>query len=167
MPIAVPEWVLTREFDAEREQVVDSQFALADFWTEELKRIDPHLSVVWTKPSAAAAGLEPERWHIRRENPETLDSYFPLVGDNGEYREPGQWMLHELEAGDLWNPRVHRDREDARRRLREVKRRAKARETEQRRDEMALAARAARRMKGESGFTKRNDLKGKPTEHSV
>jgi hypothetical protein len=154
MPIVLPDWVMAQEIDHERERQVDAQMLAARFWNDELKRIDQHLSLVWVSESATEPDLEPGRWHIRRQNPETLDSYWPLVGDHGEYKEPGDWMLQELKAGDLWNPRVHRDKEEVKRRLREVRRRAKARKAEQRRDEMATAVRAAKRLRGESQFTK-------------
>jgi hypothetical protein len=154
MPLVIPDWIAARELDREKERQVDAQMEAARLWNEELRRIDSHLSLVWVNESATEPDLHPGRWHIKRQNPETLDSYWPLVGDRGEYREPGEWMLRELQAQDLWNPRVHRDKEEARRRLREARRRAKAREAEQRRDEMALSVRAAKRLRGESQFEK-------------
>jgi hypothetical protein len=166
MPLVLPEKVYAAEVDRLREAEMEQQDALAKFWTKELQAIDPYLECWKAGRHTGSPDLLPGHWYIRRRNPETVDSYWPLCGDEGEYREPGEWMLRDLEAADLWNPRVHRDKEEARRRLREARRRAKAREVESRRDEMALAARAAKRMKSETGFTKRTDLKGKPTEHS-
>lgn len=140
---------------------MESQDALAKLWTQELRQIDPYLECWKAGRMTGSPDLLPGHWYIRRRNPETLDSYWPLCGLHGEYREPGEWMLEELKAADLWNPRVHRSRKEAGERLRTARRRAKAREAEQRRDEMALAATAARRMRSETGFTKRTDLKGK------
>lgn len=155
MALALPSEILAANAEMEREAVKD--IAEAARWTDELKRLDPHLSVVWV-PEEAANFDDPGRWHLRKQIPGDYDEWWPLLGPNGEYRAPGSWLLDTLSANDLWNPAVHRSKQEAREKHRRLKVRAKEREREQRRDEMALANRAARRLRGDSGFTKRTDL---------
>lgn len=136
---------------------VQEDAAEARYWNEELKRIDPTLSLVFV-PANATEFDHRDCWQLRKEIPGEYDEYWPLLTDEGGYKAPGSWLLDALTANDMWNPRVHRSRQEAKAKHREAKRRAKEREAEQRQDEMALAHRAAKRLKGDSGFTKRTDL---------
>ncbi|HEX7246417.1 MAG TPA: hypothetical protein VF245_12730 [Solirubrobacterales bacterium] len=162
MPVAIPRDILEANQQLERQSIKD--IAEAARWTEELRRIDPTLSVVWV-PENATNFDHPARWHLRKQIPGTYDEWWPLLhgavsrdpSDTG-YIAPGSWLLDNLTAGDMWNPRVHRSRKEAREKHREAKRRARAREAEQRQDEMALAHRAANRIRGDGGLTKRTDL---------
>lgn len=146
---------------AEMEKQAEFHTELAEHWTKELRRIDPYLEIVWVGERVDHPDLYPARWHVFRNNPEGPPSAWPLIGDEGEYREPGAWVLDEMRAADMYNDRVHRDKADARRRLQEAKNRQKKLEAEQRKDEATLAVRAARRMRGDSGMYTRTDLKGK------
>jgi hypothetical protein len=150
----------------ERQSVSD--IAESVRWTEELRRIDPSLEVTWV-PEQATEFEHPARWHVRKRIPGDFDEWWPLLTDAkdvaegnarevGAYKAPGSWLLHALTAADMWNPRVHRSKKEARAKLREAKTRAREREAEQRQDEMALANRAAKRIKGDGGLTKRTDL---------
>jgi len=89
--------------DMEREAEADGQIGRALATDAMLKDLDPRLELVWIKSGATAPGLIPSRWHIRRRNEETLDSYFPLVGPNGEYVEPNSGHLEMMRRNDLWN----------------------------------------------------------------
>lgn len=155
MPVAIPSDILEANAQMEREAVKD--IAEAARWTEELKRIDPSLSVVWV-PDVATNFDNPGRWHLRKQIPGDYDEWWPLLTETGGYKAPGSWLLDTLSASDMWNPRVHRSKKEARAKHREAKRRAREREREQRQDEMALAARAANRINGDGGLTKRMDL---------
>lgn len=155
MPVAIPRDILEANAEMEREAVKD--IAEAARWTDELRRIDPTLSVVWV-PEEATNFDHPGRWHLRKQIPGTYDEWWPLLTESGGYRAPGSWLLDNLTASDMWNPRVHRSRKEAREKHRQAKLRARAREAEQRQDEMALAHRAANRIRGDAGLTKRTDL---------
>lgn len=156
MPLAIPEEIRQANAQMEREAVRD--IAEAARWTEELKHIDPSLSVVWV-PENATNFDNPGRWHVRKAIPGDFDEWWPLLEQPGDrYKGPGLWLLEALKANDLWNPRVHRSKQEARDKHRRAKVRARAREQEQRRDEMALAYRAANRVRGDAGLTKRTDL---------
>lgn len=126
---------------------------------KELKAIDPSLSLIFAPPGARDVGLLPGRWHIRKDIPNAPDEFWPLVGPNDSYREPGAWVLDEFNANDLWDRRVHRDKKEARRKLREARLRAQKNEAEARAEEIDFQARAARRVRGLSGLSKRTDLK--------
>lgn len=159
MSLLVPASVAAEQINAELERQADEHMAEAAHWTEELRRIDRSLGLVWVPPSAEDPELLPARWHIRKRIPGSVDAYIPLVGPENSYRPPGAWMLDWLTANDLWNPSVHRDKQEAKEKLREARRRAKALEGEQRRDEMELAARAALRLRDDRGLTKSSAAK--------
>lgn len=156
LPVAVLE-------DAERRgqaNAASRSDALMRKWTEELRRIDPYLTVVYVA-KCDHPDLVPYCYHVRREIPDGADEYWPLIDeDTGERREPGGWLLEALKANDMYNPRVHRDKKEAGEKRRAAKVRARKLESEQRVDEMALAASAAQRLRGPSGFTKRTDKIG-------
>lgn len=125
----------------------------------ELKAIDPSLSLAFAPPGADDVGLLPGRWHVRKEVPNAPDEFWPLVGPDDSYREPGAWVLDEFQANDLWDRRVHRDKKEAKRKLREARVRAKRLEAEQRADEIAYNATVARRVRDERGLTKSSQAK--------
>jgi hypothetical protein len=154
MPLYLPNSVLE---DAERRgqvKAAERSDALMRYWTEELRRIDPYLTLVWVA-KCDHPDLVPHCYHIRRNVPDGADEYWPLIGDNpGERREPGSWMLEELKANDMFNPRVHRSKREAAERRRQAKVRAKQTEEEQRVDEMTVDAAAAYRLRGPSQLTK-------------
>lgn len=159
-----PSYVQSEE-DAEREKLVDAVLKNAEHWTRELRQLDPYLSLVRIGDDAdPRTGLLPGCWYIRKRIPEGSDEWMPLIGnpgepDEGQYREPGPWILDLLNEHDMWNPRSHRNRSEAQQRLRDAKARARAREREQRYDEGLLAARSASRLRSEKGLTHRTDLK--------
>lgn len=153
MSIYLPASAVAEQINAEMERQADEHMAEAAKWTEELRRIDRNLALVWVGPGADDADLVPARWHIRKRMPGTVDAYIPLVGPDDTYRAPGAWILDWLNANDLWNPSVHRSKQEAKEKLREARRRAKALETEQRQDHMREAARAALRLRGDRGLT--------------
>lgn len=126
---AVPEHVL---FDMEREAQADAQIGRAQAIDKEIKARYPNCELVWVGERADAPDLIPARWHIRRRARDQgyMDSYFPWVGDDGEYREPDMGIVTMLERGDLWKRNVveeiRRKREEDR--LRVEKLRAATRE---------------------------------------
>lgn len=159
MPLILPESAEVAAWKAEQALQVESKVREMEHWDEELKRIDPSLSLIVAKPGSEDVGLLPGRWHVVKEIPGAPDEYWPLVGPNDSYREPGAWVLDEFNANDLWNPAVHRNKKEARQKIVEARARAKRLLAEQRVDELDFQARAARRVKGEGGLTKRTDLK--------
>lgn len=151
--------------DIERERLVDDarrQDYLAKALTKELKRLDPYLEIVYigervsqVKPEDGAPGVVPGRWHVVRHNPETVDSYFPIMGLNGEFREPTFKLIEDMKEADLWRKGALQDLRD--RQIKAADRRAyeKRHILEGKKDEAALAYRAAKRVPGEGGMTKR------------
>lgn len=160
MPLILPESAEVAAWKAEQAEQVESKVREVERLERELKSIDPSLSLIVAKPGSEDVGLIPGRWHVQKSIPNAPDEFWPLVGPNDEYREPGAWVLEEFQANDLWDPRVHRTKQEARRKLREARVRAKRLEAEQRIDEVEYNAQAARRVKGEEGLRKRTDLKG-------
>jgi hypothetical protein len=162
MPLILPESAEVAAWKAEQAEQVEAKVREVEHWDQELKRIDPSLSLVVAKPGSEDVGLMPGRWHVVKAIPNAPDEYWPLVGPNDEYREPGAWVLEEFKAADLWDGRVARDKKELKRKLREAKVRAKELLREQRTEEVEYQARAARRVRGESGLSKRTDLKASP-----
>lgn len=141
--------------DLEAERFIEERLEVARYWDRELQRLDPRLSLVWVNENATSPGLVPGRWHIRRENEQTADSFIPVVGPEDEYRDMGSDVLERLKAADRWNDAVERERK---RRAERAKRRAahdRELRAEQRRDVMAETIRVASRVAGEGGMRKR------------
>lgn len=157
--LLLPEHVQAQVINDEIEEQVALESEEGRYWEKELKRIDPGLELVQASGSADDPELEPGVWYIRKRIPGQVDHYIPLTGPTGARRLPGAWMLEWLDASDLWNPRVHRDRKEAKRKLSEARQRAKKLRAEQRQDVMAEAVRAARRIRDDRGMNHRSDLK--------
>lgn len=160
MNLLVPESVEAERINAEIESQVDAQIEAAQHWNRELKRIDPGLSLVLGKENADDMELRAGYWAIRKVVPGSVDAYIVLQGPDGQYREPGSWMLEMLQGADMWNDRRRHEREEIKRRIQISKERAYETEKEARLDEAELAVRAAKRLRGPEGFEKRTDLKG-------
>ena len=150
MPLILPESAEIAAWKAEQALQVEAKTQEIEHWDRELKRIDPGLSLVVAKPGSEDTGLLPNRWHICKYVPDGPDEYWPLVGPDDSYREPGGWMLDELKASDLWDPRVFRDKKEARRKLHEAKVRAKELLREQAQDEYKASLTAMGRLRGDS-----------------
>ena len=124
----------------------------------ELQQMDPHLQVVWIGerfPEGIIPGASPGRWHLRRNPPDGIDSYWPVEGPDGEYRDLGMDLVEKMKAADLWKPGAVEElnRRKYRRAAREAK--EKALLAEQADDMVKEDIRAADRMRGDGGMTKR------------
>jgi len=147
---------------------VDRQIEESKELLGQLQAVDPHLSLVLVAENADPDDWDyPGYWYLKKRIPGSVDAYFPLAGPNGERLVPGPWVLDELRAEDLWNPAVHRDKQDAKRRMREARERAKVTEAEQRQDEMAVAYRAAMRVNGDGGMRRNASRKGSPQPKEI
>jgi len=166
MPLALPESYEAQQINREIEQQVDEQIEVGEYWSRELQRIDRGLSCVLGKENAADTELKAGYWHIRKRVPGSVDAYICLQGDEGQYREPGAWILEMLQGADMWDDRVKQDRKRIQRHVAEAKQRAQQTEKEAKLDEADLAMRAAKRLRGPSGFEKRTDLKGHASRSS-
>jgi hypothetical protein len=129
----------------------------------ELRKIDPRLRVRFVEPRAGelppserGPGMIPGRWHIKLLT-EPQNAYFPITGPDWEYRDPDLAVVEEMKARDLWR----RGALDEIRKGEEAAGRDRVRqeilEGEQRRDETALAYRAAKRVRGDGGEHRRTD----------
>ena len=153
----------SKEMNAKREALTDKQtlehIRKSKWLSRELREIDPMLDVVYIGEKAPAEfpDIIPGRWHICRKSSDGghLDTYFPLVGPNGEYREPGAWLIDEFKARDLWNPKNMEDLMTRQHKMREDAMRKSQLDREGKVDNAAAAARAALRVPGEGGMTKR------------
>jgi hypothetical protein len=136
----------------ERAEFVDRAAKAGKLLEAHLKAtMDPALEVVFVRhdidpeylPPSAVAG----RWHVRRKNPmPALPTYMPILAPDGGYRDPDSGVPAELAERDLTRPgaverAIERGRVDNQRGSR-----AKALETEQRRDEVLSDFQTARRM---------------------
>lgn len=166
MPLILPESAEVAAWKAEQALQVESKVREMEHWDQELKRIDPGLSLVVAKPGSEDEGLMPGRWHVCKHVPNGPDEFWPLVGPNDEYREPGGWILDEFNANDLWDPRVHRSKREAKQKLSEARARVKRLYNEQKADEMKLAYEASQRLRSEAGLKERTDLKGHASRSS-
>lgn len=156
--------------NVEREQMVDKQLHKAQALAIALRDLDPNLELVFFGERAEDIyGIVPGRWHVRRNNKDTgaPDSYLPIQGRKGEYREPDFGVIDDLRRNDLW-------RKGALDRLdpyghEETARAEKARrlEAEAQAEEVSANARAALRVSGDGGMTARKWGRGKATKGVV
>src|ERR1041384_2699472 len=107
--LLVPREIVAEEINSEIAEQLVAEDAEAKLWTKELQQIDPTLELRRASPSASDPELEPGQWVVRKKIPGDVDAYIPLPPG----RPPGSWILEWLSAADLWNPRVHRDRKEA------------------------------------------------------
>lgn len=127
----------------------------------ELEKLDRHLRVCFVDPEAAnnrirdkAPGIRPGRWHVVRRNPGHVDSWFPLTGPNGEYRDPGMDVIDAMKALDLWRPGALKELRDREARAALTRERQVDLEREQHRDDIAADHRAALRTHSMAGTEK-------------
>ena len=52
------------------------------YFDRELQAMDPRLSLVKASESATETGLKPGFWHIKRDNEQTMATYYPLQGED-------------------------------------------------------------------------------------
>lgn len=74
------------------------------YFDRELQAMDPRLSLVKASESATEPGLKPGYWHIKRDNEQTMATYYPLQGHDGEFVEPGSEHLEMMRRNDLTKP---------------------------------------------------------------
>lgn len=131
----------------------------------ELRLIDDRLRVVRISPRAGdlhprarASGVIPGCWHVKLLT-HPRNAYFPITGENWEYREPDLAFVEEMKARDLWR----RGALEEIRKAEEAEERARIRqellEQEQREDHIAIDFRAAKRVNGDGGAIRRTDRK--------
>lgn len=95
--------------NTEREaQLVDRQIGLSRQLNRELRALDEHLDLVFVNDNATAPGLHPGRWHVRRQNPGTVHTFWPLIGERGEYVEPSLDIVDKLRARDMWRDDIYK-----------------------------------------------------------
>lgn len=107
------------------------------YFDRELRALDPHLSLVRARENATEPGLVPGFWHIKRDNPTTLPTFYPLRDEKGGFAEPSYSHLEMMRRNDLQKPGAFEDfvkRQEAGVRAEEKKRELQA---EERREEMA------------------------------
>lgn len=123
--------------DLEREAEADGHIGKALAVDAMLKDLDPRLELVWVGQHATSPGLVPSRWHIRRRNEQTLDSYFPLVGPDDSYVEPNSGHIEMMRRNDLWSRDVVGELQAERRRKEEARRKHEQAGHEERVDTLA------------------------------
>lgn len=84
-------------------EMIDRHLGVAQALSRALKGIDERCSIVFISDRAdpGASNMVPGRWHIRRVNDGTVDSYIPITTADGGYREPTWADLDRLRQRDL------------------------------------------------------------------
>jgi hypothetical protein len=88
------------------------QSAFLDYWTRELKKIDPRLEMIKANDDATVVGLIPGYYHVMLVLADGPPSLLPIMGDHGEFVEPTSRILDRLREGDLQNPEAMRARRE-------------------------------------------------------
>lgn len=128
--VVLPEWVARN--DRRDRMLASADEHVVRRWNELLQEIDPQLGLAFVPENVTdAPGLVPGRWHVRRRNPMGPDTYWPVLGDDGSFREMDSGMLEQFRRGDHQNSRVV----DAARRGLEAQERSDARAVETTREQ--------------------------------
>lgn len=116
--------------------------ATLDWWTGELQKIDPSLSMIKARDNANVPGMKPGYFHVLRTgSPPTL---FPIEGPAGEFTEPNSSVFDMLRRNDLWNTEAVRDRKRMQRQASEAAQKRRERERDVRVEELLERVKAAR-----------------------
>lgn len=141
MGLIVPEWVQRNEQQRNRlEARAESVRHNSDWkrWNSLLRDVDPRLSYIFVPMlEDPPAGVVLLRWHVVRVNEAGPDTYWPLLADDGGYREITDRDVEDWKGRDLWNPAVRHEIATRQRRRGESKERAKQTRREGRVDELA------------------------------
>jgi hypothetical protein len=109
--------------------------ATLDFWTRELKEIDPYLELIQAREDSTL--MRPGFYYVLRHNPGAPPSLLCVEGPDGEFVEPNSGLFEKLRSSDMWNAEAERDRKERVRKAEEAETRRKERESEDRVQEMA------------------------------
>ena len=141
----------------EREEMVDRQLTAAISIHRALTALDPRLDLVYVSDRADPEyGVKPGRWHVVRKNdPPTPDLYIPIETEDGGYRQPDFGVVHEMQRRDTWTHGTPELKNTTPTWKKEKKK------DEQAVDELVSDVRAAWRLPGEGGMTKRLWGKGR------
>lgn len=153
-----------RALDARREQMEAADNSKGQPLERELRMIDDRLRVVFIEPRAGelhprerGPGVIPGRWHMKLLT-RPQNAYFPICGEDWVYRDPDLALVEEMKKRDLHRAGALEKIRNAEDDLERSRIRAELTQSEQRVDEVALAYRAAKRVRGDGGEHRRTDL---------
>jgi len=141
--------------------MVNSQITTAPHVANGLRDLDPRLKLTFFGEKAEARyGIVPGRWHVWLENdPGKVDMYYPIQGENGAFREPDWGVVEAMKMADTWSGDYELPSDDIEA-AEEVTQASQAAASEQRKEEITSNFRAAKRLAGDGGLTKRLWAKG-------
>lgn len=127
--------------------MTDAHKQAAAALTAALEDLDPRLGCCFVTAGADPAwGVVPGRWHVvRRNEPPTPDSYTAITTESGGYREPDFGVLAEMHKRDMWKHGAPPEPEPQ----------GPAKPIAGAKDMVAEDVRAAWRLPGEGGMTKK------------
>lgn len=131
------------------------QRAAAELEQRLRRDLDPNLRVFLAKPGADDPRLEPGYWHVVRLNDGFADGVWTLRNPDGSYREPGEWVVGEMKERDMWNPEIGEKLRTEGKRQAAARKRQAAADREAQKDNVEAAYRAAQRVAGDGGMTRR------------
>lgn len=117
--------------------------AILQFWTKELKQLDPYLELVQAKEDATY--MRPGFYHILRHNPGAPPTFMCVEGPNGEFMEPNSGIFDLLRRRDMWSAEASHDRKRMMQAAEAAEARRKEREREARMEELEERWKAATR----------------------
>jgi hypothetical protein len=116
--------------------------AMLDWWTGELQKIDPKLSMIKARDDCDVAGMRAGYYHVLRIEPGAPASLFIIEGPDGEFMEPNSSVFDMLRRNDLWRREAVADRKRMQREAREAADKRRERERQARLEELRERVRA-------------------------
>lgn len=105
-------------------------------FNRELRLIDPYLEMLFFGADCRVQGAVPSRYHLSRRSPDAPATLIAITGPNGEFVEPSSAIFAKLAEGDLWSSNAVRERERMVREAERARDRKRAREAEERQEEI-------------------------------
>ena len=104
MSIFLPEEIQTKlqiQSMIEEKNRMHERHGFLKYFNSQLKQIDPLLELVKATENANPGYLIPGCWHIRRNNETTVPTYYPIVDEDGNYKDPDMGDLERLRQMDM------------------------------------------------------------------
>lgn len=101
--LMIPDEVLVRhqlEAQLERISALRERHGWLRYFNDQLRQLDPFLELVKAAENATEPGLRPGFWHVKRNNPADIPTYYPIEDANGNFIDPHMGVLDELRKMD-------------------------------------------------------------------
>ena len=104
--ILPPEVELRMDLEAQLEKMSRQQerHSYLRWFNQQLQFLDPYLELVKAAENSTEPALIPGFWHVKRNNPNDLPTFYPIHTQDGGFMEPHMGVLDDLRRWDTSRP---------------------------------------------------------------